>query len=232
MQRNKISAWLFCTGLLANWPAMGDEETKKSFELPTYSGEKPSIYAPDKPPKPGALPDAKDLYQRALVCWPAPTYFRTEEHLEGRLRTDQINYLDETGTIRGASRAGVALVARVPLYSAAELDREREREYGRRTKLAEAVGVFVTALSERYKARRELDLTRALERRSQERVKIGVAETAEQVKYLERVASLEGEMLRLGGQIQKSRLELIGHCNARESEILDRHLVQFIEGRP
>lgn len=177
------------------------------------------------------MPDTKDLYQRALNCWPAQSYIRSEVYVEGRMRSDQTNYLDEAGTIRGASRSSVALVARVPLYSALELDREREREYVRRTKLAEAVGVFVTALSERHKARRELDLMRALERRAQERVKIGVTETAEQVKYLERVASLEGDLMRLSGQLQKSRLELVGHCTERAGDVLDVHLVQFIEGR-
>lgn len=211
--------------------AAGEGEEVKPFELPTYAGDKSSIHAPPLPPKPGAMPDAKDLYERALHCWPAQSYIRGEVFAEGRLRSDQVNYMDDTGTVRGAARSSVALVARIPLYSALELDREREREYSRRTKLAEAVGVFVSALSERQKARRELDLIRALERRSQERVRIGVAETSEQVKYLERVAALEGELVRLSGQIQKSRLELVGHCTAREGETMDRHLVQFIDAR-
>ena len=215
-------------GMLTGGVLAGDE---KPFELPTYTGEKPTINAPERPAKPGVMPDPKDLYQRALDCWPAQTYIRSEVFVEGRVRSDQTNFLDDSGTIRGANRSSVALVARLPLYSALELDREREREYGRRTKLAEAVGVFVTSLSERQKARRELELIRVLERRAQERVRIGVTETAEQVKYLERVAALEGELMRLGGQLQKSRLELVGHCTAREGEVMDRHLVQFIEGR-
>ena len=211
--------------------AGGEPESARPFELPTYAGDKPVSHAPDKPEKPGAMPDAKDLYQRALDCWPAQTFIRSEVFLEGRVRTDQTNYLDDAGTIRGGNRSSVALVARVPLFSALELDREREREYMRRTKLAEAVGTFVTSLSERQKARRELDLMRALERRAQERVKIGVTETAEQVKYLERVATLEGDLMRLSGLLQKSRLELVGHCTERAGDVLDRHLVQFIEGR-
>jgi chromosome segregation ATPase len=153
---------------------------------------------------------------------------RAEVSVEGRVRSDTGSYVDSSGTITGGSRAGVALVARVPLYSAAEMDREREREYARRVKVADAVGAFVTALGEREKHQRELALMRALERRSQERVKIGVAETAEQVRYLERVASIEGELLKLRGQIQKARLEMIGHCSAPTADGLDRHLVQFI----
>ncbi len=231
MLRAKLSGALALV-LLAPLGAAGEGEEAKPFELPTYAGDKQSIHAPTMPPKPGAMPDAKDLYERALHCWPAQSYIRGEVFAEGRLRSDQVNYMDDNGTVRGAARSSVALVARIPLYSALELDREREREYARRTKLAEAVGVFVTALSERLKTKRELELTRALERRAQERVRIGVTETAEQVKYLERVAALEGDLMRLGGQIQKSRLELVGHCTAREGESMDRHLVQFIESRP
>jgi len=208
-----------------------DDAEKKPFELPTYSGEKPSIHPPEKPIKPSPIPDSRDLYQRALDCWPAPSYMRAEIGLEGNLRSDQTNYLDGSGNIRATGRAAVGIVARLPLYSALELDKEREREFSRRTKLADAVGVFITALSERMKARRELELARSLERRSQERVKIGVAETAEQVKYLERVASLEGDLMKLGGQLEKSRLELISHCPARTADALDVHLVQFIKGR-
>ena len=153
---------------------------------------------------------------------------RAEVSVEGRVRSDPGSYVDTSGSISGGSRAGVALVARVPLYSAAEMDREREREYARRVKVADAVGAFVTALAEREKNHRELQLMRALERRSQERVKIGVAETAEQVRYLEKVATIEGELLKLNGQIQTARLELIGHCSAPTADGLDRHLVQFI----
>ena len=205
-----------------------DEADKKPFELPTYSGNKTSIHPPEKPAKPSPIPDSRDLYQRALDCWPAPSYMRAEIGLEGNLRSDQSNYLDGTGNVRATGRAAVGLVARLPLYSALELDKEREREFIRRTKLADAVGVFITALAERMKARRQLDLIRSLERRSQERVKIGVAETAEQVKYLEQVASLEGDLMKIGGQLEKSRLELIGHCTAHAGDVLDRHLVQFI----
>jgi len=206
----------------------GDEPARRSFELPTYSGDKPSYHAPEKKTPAGPAPDARELYERALACWPAPSYMRAEVTVEGRVRSDTGNYVDGDGTIGGGSRARLSLVARLPLYSAAELDREREREYSRRVKVADAVGAFVTALGEREKQKRELELMRALERRSQERVKIGVAETAEQVRYLEKVAGIEGELLKLRGQIQKARLEMIGHCSAPTADGLDRHLVQFI----
>lgn len=231
MQPNKLSAWTLCTGLLLSWPVAGEVEEKKPFELPTYSGEKPSIYPPEKPAKPGAIPDARDLYDRALSCWPSQTYMRAEVFVEGRARTETGTYLDTSGTVATTGKTSAALVARIPLYSAAELDREREREFARRTKIADAVGELVAALADRHRMRRELEITRALERRSQERIKIGVAETAEQVRYLEKVASLESELLKQHGTIQKARLILVGHCTANAGDALDRHLVQYIGGR-
>ena len=204
------------------------EGAKKSWELPTFTGEKPTHFAPEKPSVAGELPDPRKLYDTALECWPAPSFFKAEVGVEGRLRSDRVNYVDENGTQSGASRAAVALVARIPLYSAMDLDREREREYMRRVKVADAVGVFYTALTDRERARRQLALMRAMERRAQERVKIGVTETAEQVTYMEKVAVIEGDLLKLRGQIEKSRLELIGHCSAKAGNELDRILVEYI----
>lgn len=212
--------------------AWAHAEEAKPFELPTYAGDKPSHNAPPLPDKPGPIPDARELYERALNCWPAASFLRAEVGLEGRLQNERTTYLDTTsGTVQGTGRAGVALVARIPLYSAIELDREREREYTRRTKLADSTGTFIQAVSDRQKARRELSLMRALERRAQERIRVGVAETAEQVKYLEKVAQLEGELIKLGGQLQKSRLELIGHCDPGRANDVDAYLMTYIDGR-
>lgn len=214
------------------WPlaavAQDAKTDKHVHELPTFTGEKPSYHAPVTPPKPGQLPDSRELYERALACWPVPSFMRAEVSLEGRIRTDKTTYLDETGAARSAGRAGVGVVARLPLYSALELDREREREYMRRTKLADAVGNFVSLLATRQKHVRELELMRALERRSQERVKAGVTETAEQVGYMEKVAAIEGALMQQSGQLQKARLELIGHCSPTQADAVDRHILQYM----
>lgn len=225
------SLMLAMAGCFAEPSKAAAEGEKKAWELPTFTGEKPSHYAPEKPAVAGELPDPRKLYDTALDCWPAPSYFKAEVGVEGRLRSDRVNYLDETGAATGSSRAAVALVARIPLYSAMDIDREREREYMRRVKVADAVGVFYTALTDRERARRQLALMRAMERRAQERVKIGVTDTTEQVGYLEKVSSIEGELLKLRGQIEKSRLELIGHCSATAGNELDRVLVQYIGGK-
>ena len=208
--------------------AMANEDAKKSHELPTYSGQKPSYHAPEKPPSASQLPDARELYERTLNCWPVPSFMRAEVSLEGRVRTDRTQMMDSDGSVRSGGRAGVAVVARLPLYSALELDREREREYMRRTKLADATGNFLSILAERQKHVRQLELMRALERRSQERVKAGITETSEQVGYLEKVAALEGELLKQSGMLQKARLELIGHCSTLQADEVDRYILQYM----
>lgn len=205
-----------------------DGNTKKPHELPTYSGEKPSYHAPEKPPKPGQLPDARELYEKTLNCWPVPSFMRAEVTLEGRVHSDRNQVMEEDGSVRTAGRIGVALVARLPLYSALELDREREREYMRRTKLADATGNFISILAERQKHVRQLDLLRALERRAQERVKAGITETGEQVGYMEKVAAVEGNLLKQSGQLQKARLELLGHCSPSQADQVDRYILQYM----
>ena len=225
MQLARLSAGtlIFCCAVV-----LASDEQKKPHELPTYSGDKPSYHAPEKSVKSTQLPDARDLYEKALNCWPAPSLMRAEVGIEGRMRSERSQTLDEDGAFRTAGRFGVALVARLPLYSALELDREREREYMRRTKLADATGNFISILAERQKHVRQLDLLRALERRSQDRVKAGITETTEQVGYMEKVAATEGELLKQSGQLQKARLELIGHCSASQADEVDRYILQYM----
>lgn len=204
---------------------------RPQWELPTYRGDKPGHQAPAQPPKSGPIPDARALFETALNCWPAASYFRADVSVEGRLRNDKGATFNAGGGIESGSRASAALVVRVPLYSAAELDREREREYMRRTKAADAVGDLIGALTDRNRTLRELELMRALERRAQERVRIGVAETAEQVKYLEKVADLEGAVIKQRGTIEKTRLALLGMCAAQHADAVDRYIEQYVKDR-
>lgn len=195
--------------------------------LPTYKGDKVPLQVRPAQPAP-KLPDSRELFSMALKCWPAPSHFRGEMNLESRINSMRSTYIDDSGMLTGGGRASVALVARVPLYSAAEVDREREREYLRRGKVAEAVGALVSTLADRTRLQREFDMTRALEQRAQQRVFIGVAETSEQVKYLEKVAELDGQLLRQKGLLEKARLDLLGLCSDPEAQRLDEFISVYI----
>ncbi len=181
---------------------------------------------------PHVLPNPRELYQRALDCWPGPSHFRAELSLEGRLSPRANAWIDSGGQITSGSPISASLVARLPLYSATELDREREREWLRRRRAAEAVGQLLSQLADRQRLRQEWGLMKALERRARLRVISGIVDSSEQVRYMERVADLEGQLLRQRGQIERSRLELLGFCDQAHAEALDAHLRVFLnEGK-
>ena len=108
-----------------------------------------------------------------------------------------------------------------------ELDKEREREIGRREKIAGSVGSFITALANWQMDERELVLMKSLERRSQERVGLGIAETNEQVKYLEKVASIDRSMVSSKAKLITARVMLQGMCDERKSWVIDEYLKRF-----
>lgn len=174
------------------------------------------------------LPDPRDLYQRALDCWPSASHFRAELSIEGRLSQRSGIWLESAGQLTSAAPVSASLVARLPLYSATELDHEREREWMRRRRAAEAVGQLLTQLADRQRLRQERDLMRALEKRARQRVISGIVDSSEQVRYMERVADLEGQLLRQSGHIERSRLELLGFCDQAHADAFDAHLRVYL----
>jgi hypothetical protein len=150
----------------------------------------------------------------AISCYPSPSWFRPELSISAnyaerrRESSGQIVNLDTAGTY-------AAVIFRMPLYSAAEIERERERETRRRETVAGAVADFETALVDRSNAARELALLRAVETRSGRRVAAGVAETSEQIAALKEVAALESRLGKARADISRARLTLIGMCKDR-----------------
>lgn len=176
------------------------------------------------------LPDARELYQRTLECWPTASHFRAELSLEGRMGSRSAGWLDRAGQIQSpASPLSAALVARLPLYSANELDREREREWLRRRRAAEVVGHLLSQLADRQRIRQELGLMKSLESRARLRVLAGIVDSSEQVRYMERVAELDGQMWRHQGEIERARLELLGFCAQHLADALDAHLRPYLD---
>lgn len=166
-------------------------------------------------------PDALALFQRVLECYPTRSLFRAE--LTGELRA-----APKSATFdNGASGSGGALVLRVPLYSAAELDREREREAARRSKTAASVGAFIENLVQWRLTDRELVIWKKVEARSKERVDSGVAETAEQLEAEKRVYMVESKRVELLAKITTARLDLVGMCAEDKAHGLNSYLQRF-----
>ncbi|MRV76824.1 hypothetical protein GJ700_34455 [Duganella sp. FT92W] len=220
--------------LLAGAPGAGTDLDKPPLTVPLFDGAERTIQPPPDPLKRPTIPDYRRLFDLTVACWPEKSWFRGELHVEGRLankKNAQNSALDpNSGTITTRDDRYIALVARIPLMSASELDKERNREAERRGKIAEAVGSLVSAYAERVMQTRQLSLLQALEKRAQERVRVGVAETGEQVRYLEQVAALETRIQALHGDEIKARLHLLGMCDETNMARIDAYLDTFHTG--
>ena len=162
--------------------------------------------------------DADAIYKSVLGCYPEKSKFDIDVDLRAAIRSSDVLDLEDTAT--GLGKSYVGIVAKMPLYSGKELDREKEREYMRRKDTAKAVADFVTAIAGRNHAVRELALYRSLEARSAVRVQQGVTEATEQVGYLEKVASSQEKLISEEAKIMESRLLLSGMCDPKNAETI------------
>lgn len=204
--------------LLAVSGASADEPPP--WQLPSFDGqsagrEKPPIGGLNSPPR----PDAQGLFDLVLTCYPTRSWWQPEVSFEARA-AQRPSSASNTVASEAATYAGV--VARIPLYSAVEVDRERVRELQRRETVAQAVSEFDLSLRQRAIHRRELAMFRALERRSIKRVAAGIADTTEQVSAMKDVAARENDIATDEAKIIKSRLSLVGMCKDR------RDLVEYL----
>ncbi|MEY2803684.1 MAG: hypothetical protein RL657_1020 [Pseudomonadota bacterium] len=197
------------------------------WAVPLWAGDPVPHALPEYVLEAPELPDARELYQRTLDCWPMASHFKGEVSLEGRIGQRHEGWLYGSAYPPMAGQSA-SLVARLPLYSANELDREREREMTRRRRAAETVGHWLTQVADLQRIRQELGLMKAMERRARLRVLSGIVDSSEQVRYMERVAELDGQLLRHQGQMARSRLELLGFCAPERADALDRHLRAYM----
>ena len=186
--------------------------------LPTFdpandAGPTPVQQLP-RPARPAPAPAKRAPFEpgRAMSlvadCWPSPSWFRPEIGLE--VRSGQ--KFGAVGANDQTQANYVGIVARMPLYSASELDKEFEREAGRMQQAAQAVGQIVEGLAAAHRARRETELYEALERRAQVRVSEGVAITAEQVGALKEVATAHTGAAQAAAKLVAYRLHLQSLC--------------------
>lgn len=187
------------------------------FAVPLFDGLERGIDY-DRQARPDAVPvpSADALVSAVVACYPARSLFRAEVGIEAGARQYVGNAGSSvdltTGAVSSGDNAYIGIVARIPLWSDAELDRQREQESRRRQEVAQVVGALWAALAERSSVARMLSLSLPLERRAQERVKLGVANTSEQVGALETVAKLTGDLGRVDAKLVQARLALLALC--------------------
>lgn len=189
--------------------------------VPLFDGVPRSSLMTMEPLKLEPGPDAVALFHRVLECYPSRSLFRGE--LSAELRAAQKSATFDNG----AAGSGGALVLRVPLYSAAEIDRERDREAARRAKAAAAVGVFTENIVQWRLTDRELMLWKKVEARSKDRVALAIAETAEQLAAEQRVYMLESKRVDQLAKITTARLEILGMCGEKEAPNMNEYLNRF-----
>jgi hypothetical protein len=220
---------LFLLLFLLNAAATAEEQkppTIKPFEIPTYTG-KPVDWNHQKPAiNPLPKIDGDAIFKVVNRCYPLKSGFGLDISLKtGATYKDtssnQINTLDSNKYYAG-------IVANMPLYSDVEIDKDRKLEYQRRMQTTETIKALLTGVATKRRAERLMGLYEALEKRAQERIKNGLAETAEQISFLEKVATTQGELDQANASIEASRLALIGQCRPdAEQEVNDYILSQI-----
>ncbi|MBK6631528.1 MAG: hypothetical protein IPG33_11080 [Betaproteobacteria bacterium] len=214
------------------------------FRLPLLDGESRTHAPPQGKLEPASQPDPRVLFDMTVDCYPARSWFRGEIALEGRVGQRKSNTQGSATTTTAFDQAAgaitqttggqdnyVGVVARIPLFSAVELDKERERETQRRKTIADAVGILAQSLADKELAMRKLAPFRALEKRAQERVAAGVAATDEQVQYLKAVAELEGRLNEARAKVVEARMTFVGLCaEGVPADRVDAYIRQFTRG--
>ena len=201
----------------------GEEQSPPSvtpFKLPSLTGEEADYHEHIPPLTPAPKINADHIFVQAVNCFPAKSLFDVEVHIEGGISNK--GFAAGDSSMVGKSYAGI--VARMPLYSPKNTSREREREYLRRTTTSQLIGQFVAAIATRNHAKRASALYTALEARSQVRVQKGLAETSEQVTYMEKLLGAHETLIKAEADITTSRLSIVAQCEDRKRGLLNNWL--------
>ena len=195
------------------------------YEIPTLHG-KPSDFktpAPDWVKAPRISGD--EVFAMVIACYPSRSRWRIDVDLLGAVRNTAA--IDVTGTTIGRSMVGI--VAKMPIYSDTEMDREREREYRRRTDTAQIVAEFVGSIAKRNQAARMLALSAAMERRAQIRVNEGITDATEQTGWLEKTAQAEQTLIEAESKTAESRLKLVVMCRDEVADGVNSYLTELAQ---
>lgn len=194
------------------------------YRLPTMDGKEATINDHIEPLITAPSVDADALFNTLLACYPAVSKWKIDMDLKAVARAGEtLNTI--TGTDLGKNY--VEIVASMPLYSATELDRKQRNEYDLRGDTAKRVAAFVSAISSRNHAIRELALFKSLESRAAIRVQSGVTEANEQVTYLKEVAGAQDALIKAEADIMETRLALSSLCSKSNYPRINNYLKQL-----
>lgn len=211
MQANKVKA-------LAALALMANTAVAQPWVLPTLDGTE-GVTIPSAPtPRPKQI-DARRVWEAAMACWPERSTFRLELSAVGRAGFGSAATLNQDNTVT-TDRVWAGVVASIPLYSATELDRERQREYQRRTDAAKVVEELISSTTKAHTTARQVELLRAIEKRSQERVRYGVTDTAEQIAALTALVNAENSLTEHEAKAVAARLAAEATCEVGRAHLV------------
>lgn len=197
------------------------------YRIPTFSG-KPNDFKKFAPAMLPAMKVDSDLLFNAVVnCFPERVSWGLQLDAVSGARYSEANTITTFDT-SGLSRYYVGIVAKLPLYSAEELNKQRQTELTRRESVAGNVKTFLSALASQRRAKRQLGLYASLEARAQERVALGLTDTTEQITYLEKVIDAQSQLDDSEAALDGSRLALSGQCRDEMVEVLNNHILSLI----
>ena len=235
MHLNKIK--LLVVGLFLCGGVQAEEHKPPNiqpYEIPTFTGA-PVDYKQIKPaidPKKKINGDA--IFQIINKCYPLKSGFGLEVNLRGGM-----NYKPSDKNTSGGNTTVVqtydsqnyyaGIVANMPLYSDIEIDKDRKVEYQRREQTAMTIKEMLSAVAAKRRAERMMGLYLSLEKRAQARIETGVAPVDEQISYLEKVATTQGELDTAEAAIEGSRLALIGQCRPEVLDEVNNYILSEIQ---
>lgn len=219
MYEKQLLAIMFLWGAQAT-QTIAEEATV--FELGTFEPHKLEYFEPVAPIKSEPMIDAEDLYRRVLRCYPSRSRF---ENLSVKVVGSYAKNAGEALGIRDSGDYYFGLVAEMPLIDNSEtIERQRTREYNRRNTTAKQIADFISAISERNHANRQLGLFAGLELRSQVRVRAGITSVSEQVDHLKTVIDARHTLTKAEAKITRARLALSGQCASNRINAMDTYL--------
>lgn len=231
MQLNKIK--LLAVGLFLCGNVQAEEHKPPNimpYEIPTFTGE-PMDYKQIKPAIDAKRKISGDvIFQIINRCYPLKSGFGLEVSLRSGVNYRQQS--NSTSTIQTADSSAyyAGIVANMPLYSDIEIDKDRKIEYQRREQTAMTIKEMLSAVAAKRRAERMMGLYASLEKRAQVRIETGVAPVDEQIGYLEKVATTQGELDTAEAAIEGSRLALIGQCRPELVEEVNNYILSEIGG--
>ena len=223
MPANKIKTALL---LAFSACAYAEEIPAPPYQVPTFTGEELEFKQIKPAINPAKTVDADLITHTINACYPVPAM-----NLDVNLRVgSNFRPTSGAGTVQTADSASyyAGVVASMPLYSGVEIDKEQKLAIDRKEKTAGLVAQMLTALSTKRRAERMLTLYASLEKRSQKRVADGIVAVDEQIGYLEKVATTQGELDGANAQIEGSRLALIHQCTDNDIERLNNFILNEI----